>query len=238
MVAMMTAALSANEILAKTYVIFDNEEVRLSPAKKEFTVEHSRIAKALLSFDLDLRGSLGARLDIASAITINDNIVEGISLPDKKKKKSLSNIKREDIDVTKLVKSSLAGEKNTIEVSYLTPILSMIKSKMSPLGTLTVSLKVFVPIRYCMWDGKAIGIDETACPYCKQSPPSGGVDPIQCGRCKLYLPPQSKFCEQCGADLSTQLAKIKICVLCNSVIADNAIFCQKCGKRQPEEKRA
>ena len=50
---------------------------------------------------------------------------------------------------------------------------------------------------------------------------------MRCNKCGNELPPDSKFCQYCGEDLS----KANCCAFCGAQLQENMNFCPKCGKQ-------
>ena len=52
--------------------------------------------------------------------------------------------------------------------------------------------------RYCMHCGAKMSVEDSVCPKCGRTPPSG-VDVKQCNNCGEIVPSVAKFCGECGA---------------------------------------
>jgi double zinc ribbon protein len=195
------------------------EQLEGTHDERTVNLAYDKIEKVLMDFSIDLGGSKDGALDPSRPIKINGAPVPIPDLP--KDAYSLKYVEKSDIDVTELVKYSTVGVNNLFEVFYRGGEASKGKfgislgNKAQSVGTLKLSLKVFVPseeaaapvvaaqkTKFCMFCQRNIPDDSVCCPYCCQRQPSGGVagQTKKCVNCGVMLPPSARFCKSCGRE--------------------------------------
>ena len=84
--------------------------------------------------------------------------------------------------------------------------------------------------------GAAMGAGFMAIPYAMQgvsnllTPRGAGVATIICPKCGYQVPRSSKFCQNCGNELSMPTTNLK-CKKCGTVIPIGSKFCPNCGEK-------
>ena len=84
--------------------------------------------------------------------------------------------------------------------------------------------------------GAAMGAGFMAIPYAMQgvsnllTPQGAGVATILCPKCGYQVPRSSKFCQNCGNELSMPTTNLK-CKKCGTVIPAGSKFCPNCGEK-------
>jgi hypothetical protein len=181
---------------------------------------YDKIEKVLMDFSIDLGAAKEGAMDPSRPMKING---AAVLIPDMPKDAfSLKYVEKLGIDVTGLVKYSATGENNKIEVFYRGgggsggKFGSFGGKKTSAVGTLKLSLKIFVPMektaaapviaaqktKFCMFCQRNIPDDSVCCPYCCQRQPSGGVagQLKKCVNCSVMLPSSARYCKACGRE--------------------------------------
>ncbi len=87
--------------------------------------------------------------------------------------------------------------------------------------------------------GAAFGAGMVLVPPLFQTTPSGSgmsVALIVCPNCQAHIPSTSKFCSNCGQNITAGQAQpsnvpVKKCSKCDAVVATGAKFCQSCGAK-------
>jgi len=59
--------------------------------------------------------------------------------------------------------------------------------------------------------------------------PHTGVNELKCSQCGYNNPEGSKFCEQCGVELTRK------CLQCSNEVSSSAKFCKECGYSLAQE---
>jgi hypothetical protein len=181
---------------------------------------YDKIEKVLMDFSIDLGAAKEGAMDPSRPMKING---APVPIPDMPKDAfSLKYVEKSGLDVTELVKYSASGENNKIEVFYRGggdgsggKFGSLLSKKTSTVGTLKLSLKIFVPgkevvapvvaaqkTKFCMFCQRNIADDSVCCGYCCQRQPSGGVagQLKKCVNCSVMLPPSARYCKSCGRE--------------------------------------
>jgi RNA polymerase subunit RPABC4/transcription elongation factor Spt4 len=193
----------------------DDSKVGVPPAHKEFILGYENPEKVLLSFKFD-GSEFGTYLDLDRPIVING---KNVPIPDfPQSKLALKQIEMNEVDVTKFVRTGPKREKNLIEVNYVVPPLVTPKIYMKGYaGKLTLYFTIVLPApksetedvrttktKFCWFCGKAIPSDSRVCPYCAQ-------------HLDIPMGTNPKVCRNCSASLPA-----------------GAIYCDVCGKIQPQ----
>lgn len=205
--------------------VWNQEEAAVPPARRVVTVPYYKPDKITMTFSLDFTSAGETYLDPVQAFRINKEIVEIPDLPDNPQK--LRFIKKENVDVTKYIKSgtdvSGKGFENEIEVNYIQKGRSL--RRLNPAGKvgmftvyLTVSMpevkekvvekvveKVTLgPTKFCMSCQTPMPVDANFCGKCGVSPESfSGPETKSCVNCKETVPARAKYCPKCGAQQPT-----------------------------------
>jgi len=87
--------------------------------------------------------------------------------------------------------------------------------------------------------GAAFGAGMVLVPPLFQTTPSGSgmsVALIVCPNCQAHIPSTSRFCSNCGQNITAGQAQpsnvpVKKCSKCDAVVATGAKFCQSCGAK-------
>jgi RNA polymerase subunit RPABC4/transcription elongation factor Spt4 len=87
--------------------------------------------------------------------------------------------------------------------------------------------------------GAAFGAGMVLIPPLFQTTPSGtgvSVALVVCPNCQAHVPSTSKFCANCGQNITAGQAQpsnlpIRKCPKCDTVVAAGASFCQSCGAK-------
>jgi hypothetical protein len=200
--------------------VWDNEIINNNPpAKKIVKLEYpGMLDKVELSFKFDVSNYVGCILDDNKPVEINGERVP-IPLPSDRNKLKL--VELSDIDVTKYVKASEAGELNTIVVNYIVrkkPWLRGYFGKKN-VGKLKLMFTVYwlakeekphpepITQKYCMWHGEPVDPYALFCPF------KGG--------------------ERFENTITPETTKICPNPSCKKRIHVREIFCEYCGIKQP-----
>jgi ribosomal protein L40E len=223
-----------------THYIWNDEEVKMPPAKRVVIFKYPEVEKAILNFTADFAqpGSSRTYLDPAKPLVING---KNVKIPDIPSNPSdLRLVERSGLDVTSLLQNSAKGKENNIEVNYIVDKKSIIHKN---LGRLTMSLVVTTPekivaARYCFFCGASNRVEASQCARCGKRLEVGGVETTVCSNpaCQATIPLRGdiKFCDKCGTlqETATQKLGTKNCVKCGAPIDKDAVFCSKCGTAQ------
>jgi membrane protease subunit (stomatin/prohibitin family) len=87
--------------------------------------------------------------------------------------------------------------------------------------------------------GAAFGAGMVLVPPLFQTTPSGAgmsIALIVCPNCQAHIPSTSKFCPNCGQNMTTTQAQpsnvpVRKCPKCDAVVPAGASFCQSCGTK-------
>jgi len=87
--------------------------------------------------------------------------------------------------------------------------------------------------------GAAFGAGMVLVPPLFQTTPSGAgmsIALIVCPNCQAHIPSTSKFCPNCGQNMTSTQAQpsnvpVRKCPKCDAVVATGASFCQSCGTK-------
>jgi RNA polymerase subunit RPABC4/transcription elongation factor Spt4 len=207
--------------------VWNNEEAAVPPARRSVLLPYYLPDKVTMTFSLDFTSAGETHLDPVQAFRINKEIVEILDLPFDPQK--LRFIKRENVEVTKYVKSGIdvsgKGFQNEIEVNYIQKGRSSLK-RLNPggkVGMFTVYLTVTMadvkekiverivekstlgPTKFCMKCDYSMQADAKFCPNCGISPGSFSGDQTKpCMNCKETIPMRAAFCAKCGAQQPAQ----------------------------------
>src|SRR5579875_341484 len=190
-----------------TKFIWNDSPIGLPPAKKTVVLSYDTPEKVTMSFFADLTNSGNCYLDLMKPIRVNGELVEIKDLPTQTEK--LRVIKKDAIDVTKLIRTDSKGIPNDFEVNYVAkgwgPRLGR------RVGKLTLVLSVTMP--------KAGGV----------------VGPTRfCMSCQYSSPATANFCPNCGVPVEAfSGTETATCVNCKENIPGNAVYCPSCGAAQP-----
>jgi ribosomal protein L40E len=220
------------------HVIWNNEKIGPSPARRTVIFKYPEVEKVLLSFSIDLAvgGSSRSYLDPSKPITVNGKLLR---LPDlQSDPTSLRVVERSDIDITPLVASSALGVENVFEVNYILGDRSLLKRQA---GNLSLTLSIITPerkmVRFCFFCGAPNGLGAKQCVRCGKLLEVGGMQTTVCTKCGETIPLRSdvRFCDKCGTLQETatpEPGRTKSCKNCGAAIDADAVFCSKCGTPQ------
>lgn len=202
-------------------ILWKDERIGAPPQTKEFIVPWVNMSKALLSFTFDMRGSGGTLLDNTKGILINGMLPPGLNLP-AFKTNDLEYVEKRDIDITALLRAKPEGERNVIQVNYLLSKKN-IAEMMGPqrllkpkFGRLSLDIKVLLP------GGPANApAPDPLTKFCMWDGKSIPFTAVVCPYC-AKMPPVSG-------------ENPKKCSNCDAMLPPQALFCYKCGGKQPDQ---
>lgn len=190
-----------------TKYVWNNSSIGLPPAKKTVTLAYDAPEKVALSFFVDLTNSGQCYLDPLKPIKLNGEVVPIKDLPSETDK--LRVVKRDSVDVTKLIRTDSKGIPNDFEINYVAKGMGPKLGR--SIGKATLMLSVTMP------------------------KPGGVTGPTRfCMSCQYSSPATAKFCPNCGVPVEAFSGTETVpCVNCKQNIPGNAIFCFNCGAAQP-----
>jgi len=200
--------------------VWQREVVAAPPAHRTFNLAYFQPDKVTMSFAVDFTSSGETYLDPILAFRINGEVVDMPDLPDNPLK--LRIVKKDNIDVTKYIKSGPPGLENEVVMNY---IMKGVKKTIMPwrqVGILTLYFVVTLPdvkekvvekvvekvtlgpTKFCMSCQYSMPADANFCPKCGVSPDAfSGAETKSCVNCKETIPTRAKYCPKCGAPQPT-----------------------------------
>ena len=196
-----------------THYLWNNQSISLPPAIANLSLAYLNPDKIVLNFAVEFTGD--THLDPVRALKINGEYVEIPDFPESPTK--LVIFKKDNIDITKYVKSAPPGLANNFQVNYI--VKGLARAMMTrKCGVMTAYLVVNIPdvkeklvekvvekvtlgpTKFCMSCDYSMPVDSNFCPHCGVSPESfSGPDTKGCVNCKETIPARAKFCPKCGA---------------------------------------
>jgi RNA polymerase subunit RPABC4/transcription elongation factor Spt4 len=197
-----------------THYLWNEAKIGLPPAKQNILLGYDSPENILMTFAIDFTTArTNTYLDPAQPIRINGRILEIPALPENPLK--LRVVEKENLDVTKYVKSAPPGMNNEIEVNYIVKGLAralfsghvgnltlylVVNLPEAKKEVITIEKQVVGPTKFCMSCQYSMPADANFCPSCGVSPQAfSGQETKACVNCKETVPARAKFCPKCGA---------------------------------------